>query len=759
MLSAHSAHTVSRRSFALDMLPFSVLFSRRWVGVLLLGLVTAAGAFAQDAATTVSPEDGYHIRRATSPITLDGNPDEAAWAEAQVTGAFCQVFPVDTLPACSRTEVRMTYDDQNLYISAVCWDDSLPGRYRVPNLRRDFSYPISDAFAVYIDPTADETNGFNFTVSPLGAEREGTLENGGRFGVTTSWDNRWRVKVVRSPEKWTVEMAIPFKTLRYKAGQMQWRINFSRHNYKLNENSAWVRVPIPFNVATMAFMSPLNWDAAPPRPGLNMAFIPYGIGKFSENYAAGTPAEWTANGGLDAKLGITPSLNLDMTFNPDFSQVEVDRQVTNLDRFELFFPERRQFFIENGDLFAGFGFSRIRPFFSRRIGLAGAPGAGLVNVPILAGARLSGKVNQDWRVGLLTLQQEGSGEFGLDGQHFTVAAFQRRIQQRSNVGMIFVNRQGFTGNSPNYADYNRVVGLDYNLFSNSAKWMGKLFYHQNFRPGQPGDAQATALWLRYTTKKFRAEWNHEYIGTNYRADVGYVPRIGVLRLEPNIEYSIFPNNGVVQRHGFFLYNNLYADKSGNILDNNILFSFNTTFRNTMFVELGYNEWFTRLTFPFDPTNTSGERLPISGYEWRTLSLDFGTDVRRNLNALGGALYGTYFNGNRLRYYLEGNFRLQPFANFRLRFEQNQITLPAPYATATLTLISPEIDVTLRPNLFFTLFVQYNTQIENVNLNARFQWRFRPMSDLFIVLGENYDSNNFGIRTRGVVVKLNWWLNV
>jgi hypothetical protein len=731
----------------------------RWLAIIGLAWGLGSGRGAAQLSAPPHPETGYRIRKASGPIVLDGIPDEPDWEQAQVAGAFCQVFPVDTLPACSRTEVRMTYDDQNLYISAICWDDSLPGRYRVPSLRRDFSYPASDAFAVYLDPTADETNGFNFTVSPLGAEREGTLENGGRFGVTTSWDNRWRVKVVRSPEKWTVEMAIPFKTLRYKAGQTQWRVNFSRHNYKLNENTAWVRVPIPYNVATMAFMETLHWDAPPPNPGLNMAFIPYGIAKFSENYAAGTPARWSANGGLDAKVGITPSLNLDLTFNPDFSQVEVDRQVTNLDRFELFFPERRQFFIKNGDLFAGFGFSRIRPFFSRRIGLAGAPGAGLVNVPILAGARLSGKVDQDWRVGLLTLQQEGSAEYGLDGQHYSVAAFQRRIQQRSNVGMIFVNRQGFLANKLDYADYNRVVGVDYNLFSNNARWMGKMFYHQNFRPGQPGDAQATALWLRYVTKKWRAEWNHEYIGSNYRADVGYVPRTGVVRLEPNLEYSLFPNNGVVQRHGFFLYNNLYANKEGEVLDNNILFSFNTTFRNTMFVELGYNEWFTRLTFPFDPTNTGGERLPLGGYQWRTIGLDAGTDVRRNLNALAGALYGTYFNGTRLRYYIEGNLRLQPYANLRLRLEQNRIELPAPWATATLTLLSPEVDVTLRPNLFFTLFVQYNTQVQNVNLNARFQWRFRPMSDLFLVLGENYDSRNLGIRSRGVVLKVNWWLNV
>ena len=203
----------------------------------------------------------------------------------------------------------------------------------------------------------------------MGVQREGLLSNGGGQGVTTIWDNKWTSEVKQFEDKWIVEMAIPFKSLRFKSGVDTWRINFSRNDLKRNENSVWSPVPRNFNVASLAFTGKLKFDEPKKKTSSNISIIPYVTAGVSQDYLTQTKEQYTYNGGLDAKIALSSSLNLDLTINPDFSQVEVDRQVTNLSRFSIFFPERRNFFIENSDLFERFGFRQIRPFFSRNIGL------------------------------------------------------------------------------------------------------------------------------------------------------------------------------------------------------------------------------------------------------------------------------------------------------------------------------------------------------------------------------------------------------
>lgn len=301
-------------------------------------------------------------KRTTDLITIDGKLDEADWVNVESISGFTQNFPDDTKLASAQTEVKMLYNDQFLYISAICENPS-EGEYIISSLKRDFPFDQNDAFVVYIDPFDDKTNGFSFTVNPFNVQREGLVFNGSR--VAEDWDNIWFSKVERTPGKWVVEMAIPFKTLRYSEDQPFWRINFGRNDRKNFERSTWVPVPVNFQISSLAFTGYVDWEQNPAKPGANMAIIPYLSGGVSKNHLSGTPEQFVSGAGFDAKIAVTPSLNLDLTVNPDFSQVEVDQQQTNLNRFELFFPERRQFFLENNDLFGDFGFRTIRPFFSR----------------------------------------------------------------------------------------------------------------------------------------------------------------------------------------------------------------------------------------------------------------------------------------------------------------------------------------------------------------------------------------------------------
>jgi hypothetical protein len=475
-----------------------------------------------------------HIKKATGEIKLDGKLDEADWQTADVAKDFQQTFPYDSSLAETFTEVMLTYDDHNVYVGAICYD-ALPGKYVVQSLKRDFSFPVSDGFAVFIDPFDDGVNGFCFSISPLGVQREGSLENGGGFGVTTAWDNRWFSKVTKEEGKWIVEMKIPFKSFRYRGGGTEWGINFSRNDLKRNESSTWSWVQRGQNVANLAYAGKLIWDAPPKKAGGNVSLIPYGIVGVNHDYQTENKTKVPWNLGLDAKVAITSSLNLDLTVRPDFSQVEVDRQITNLSRFSLFYPEQRQFFIENNDLFARFGFSQIRPFFSRRIGLEnGQP------VPILGGFRLSGKAGQNWRIGFMSMQTEGGVPQGEPSQNFTVAAVQRRVFKRSNIGMIFVNKQGFDRFSPQWTDYNRLLGLDFDLYSANGKWQGKAFYHHSFSPNDKAFVGANATWLMYRTGNIEAHWNHEYVNKEYNAEVGFVPRLSRFN----------PETGKTEKHTF-----------------------------------------------------------------------------------------------------------------------------------------------------------------------------------------------------------------
>src|SRR6185503_9963325 len=377
----------------------------------------------------------FHIKKATGKITIDGKIDEADWQIASVADHFKQNYPFDSSQANMQTIARATFDDQFLYISAVCYQ---PSKYTVQSLRRDFPNSSSDVFFITLDPFRDKLNGTYFSCTPYGTQKEALIFTGtGGVDNNIDWDNKWYCEATRYEDRFIVEFAIPFKTLRYKLsanGKNEWNINFCRYNHTFNERSSWAPIPRNFRMIDLNFSGKLIWDDAPPSPGKNFSIIPFALAGRSKDFEAGTPGNNDIEAGFDAKVGITPSLNLDLTVNPDFAQVEVDQQVTNLSRFELFFPERRQFFLENSDLFGTFGFPNVNPFFSRRIGIGSNVNTGEnVRVPIVAGARLSGRINKDWRIGLLNIQTGKSVKFNLPSTNFSTLVMQRRIGLRNNL--------------------------------------------------------------------------------------------------------------------------------------------------------------------------------------------------------------------------------------------------------------------------------------------------------------------------------------
>lgn len=696
-----------------------------------------------------------NIHRTEAPVKIDGSADDAAWQQAESAHDFYMVLPMDTSLARVKTEVKMCYDAHNFYLIAICYKPDA-GHYFVESLRRDFSFTKNDNFLVFIDPFNDLTNGFSFGANAAGAQWDGSMYEGGK--VDLNWDNKWTSHVKNDKDKWIFEMAIPFSSIRYKNGVNTWGINFSRNDLRTSEKSSWAPMPRQFPTASLAYTGNIVWDEPPPPSEANISIIPYFLGGVSKNHQNKTAAKFKNEIGADAKIAINSSLNLDLTVNPDFSQVEIDRQVTNLDRYELFFPEKRQFFLENGDLFANFGYASLRPFFSRRIGLG---------VPINYGARLSGRLDKNWRIGAMDMQTGSISSIGLPAQNFAVAALQRKVFSRSNIGMIFINKQSLhyddlsDSGKKVYSAYNRNIGLEYNLASPNNVWTGKAMVLKSFTPGKQNHDLVHAANLQYNSRHWLLNWQHEYVGENYNAEVGYVPRNGYIKINPQAAYLFFPKGGKILSHGPKLYYLLYTDKAFRRTDDEAYISYNLNFRNQSIFTAWVSHDYVELQKPFDPTNFKKDTLARgTKHNWQAFGINFFSKPESLITYDVSTRFGGYYaSGSRYNVIANIGYRFQPFVSLALNVSYDHISLPAPWNLTKFWLAGPKIDVTMTNKLFFTTFVQYNEQLNNINLNTRFQWRYKPASDLYIVYTDNYLPVPFSVRNRALMLKFTYWWNV
>lgn len=695
--------------------------------------------------------DKYRIKisRTNEAMSIDGVLDEKSWQISEKTENFIRVTPVDTGYAVAQTTVVMTYDKTNIYVGVVCYDP-LPGKRPVESLRRDFEFGKNDNFRIHLDTYNNMTNGFAFGISAAGAQSEGVINNGNQSSFT--WDTKWKSAVKSYSDRWVAEMAIPFRSLRYLGGEKVWGVNFGRLDLKTNEKSAWAPVPRQFPHNSLPHAGTLMWDQPVDHAGLRLSVIPYATSTVIKNTEAGEPAKWKWNAGFDTKMMLSTSMNLDLTVNPDYSQVEEDRQQTNLDRFELFYPERRQFFLENSDLFANLGNSTARPFFSRRIGL---------NVPVNFGGRLTGRIGNKWRIGIMDMQT-GSKGAALSG-NYAVAVLQREIFSRSSIVGFLVNKQiteSYDDSAFTASRYNRVAGLEYNFATADNLWQGKIFYHQSFYPGAKMDAAAASGNISYSTQYLKAAIEQSWIGSDYIAEAGYIRRTGFYEFTPTVSYLFYPSGSKrIINHGPGASFNAFLDPEFNVTDRKTQLSYIIGWQNKSQFSLRLEEQFVKLSHAFDPTNTDGEKLAAGKvFSWKNVLAEFNSDTRKLFNYTLNTSMGGYFNGTRWNINGLMNYRVQPYGSIGMTASYNNISLPRPYNSAELILVGPTMDITFTDKLFLTTFIQYNNQIDNLNMNMRFQWRFAPVSDLFIVYTGNSYTGNFMNKNRGLVIKLSYWFN-
>ena len=708
----------------------------------------------------------FTVKYISEVITADGILDEPIWEKADGAREFWQYFPADNIQAKQQSEVKILYDNKNIYIGIKA--KSIGKKYNLTSLKRDFRGAGNDSFSVLFDTYSDGQNAYLFGINPHGVRREGLVTGGGndqRRDYSLSWDVKWQGESKMYDDYFTAEIIIPLTSIKFKEGAKKWRFNSYRIDTQSNERSTWSRIPQNQLIFSTAFMGEMVFEKPLGKSSSPLAIIPYVNAISQKDFETDERLNNLKIGG-DAKVAIGNNLNLDITLNPDFSQVEVDDQVTNLTRFEVSLPEKRQFFIDNSDLFASFGDQRdANPFFSRRIGIATDTADNTIENKIIGGVRLSGKLTKDLRVGLLNIQTAKDEANEIPSNNNTMLAFQHRVFSRSTIGMFFINKQSFEENAfiPREEEYNRVVGIDYNLASKNNIWTGNAYLHKSFKPDDKVGNLSTGAILRYQSRKFNFYVKGVAIDEDFSSDLGFIRRTDILKGFVRVERVYWPKKGILQNHGLRFSPEFLWSPSLDYKNTDYIFrgSWEAQFRNQSQLSIGGTSSYTYLFEGFDPTDTDGALLlPADlGYHYNSIQSEYQSDRRKIMAYALKTEVGGFYNGNRFSVESIMTLRLQPKAFISLQLNYDQIKLPAPYASADIWLISPKIDITFTKSLFWSTLVQYSNQRDNLGFNSRLQWRFAPLSDLFIVYNDNYFVNSFMPRSRSINLKLTYWINI
>lgn len=698
-------------------------------------------------------------------IQVDGILDEKVWESVQATENFWQFFPSDSVRAEMDTEIKMVYNESTIYVGIRA---EVPAdNYVVSSLRRDFSGVGNDNITLMFDTFSNGSNAYMFGVTPYGVQRDVLISGGGSSGadMNNAWDVTWRAETQRFDEHYVVEIAIPFSSLKFREGGQSWRFQAYRFDWQSSEQSAWNRIPQNQLLINLAFTGELIFEEPLDDANTPVAIIPYVNGLSEKDFEEGEASNSFDIGG-DAKVAIGQSMNLDLTVNPDFSDVEVDDIITNLTRFEVFREERRQFFLDNSDLFGSFGSSRDDvPFFSRRVGIARDTTGQFIQNRILGGARLSGNLNDDWSLGVLNIQTDENPEQEIASNNNMMVALERRVFSRSRVGVFFLNRQSFKDYDFQRPEdkFNRVLGLDFNLASADNVWTGTFYLHKSFQPDDFSGNYSAQTLLSYNQRRFEVTSDFVYVDQEYRSDLGFIPRRDVFKSGKSATLRFFPDMDILSENNFeFLALHFWRPSLDyKLTDHQYQLSWAGEFRNQASIEAEVANQYIFLTNPFDPTRSrNGVPLPgDKGYYFNEASVQFQSDRTNYFTFDLESTVGQFFNGHRYSIGGQASVRWQPWASISMAVNYDRIRLPNPHPDADLWLLSPEIDITFSRSVFWSTLVQYSNQQNNLGLNSRLQWRFAPLSDLYLVYNDNYISNSLTPTYRSINLKVSYWFNL
>ena len=730
---------------------------------LLLGLA-AAPASAQTT-SAVDYETAREQRRlkaaqAQGPITLDGRLDEASWAGAPLATNFIQNDPREGEPATHDTEVRLLYDDRAIYIGVFARDPE-PAKIIVNELRKDFNTGSADGFQLVIDTFRDERNGYQFAINPAGAKWDSQMSNEGR-DQNANWDGIWDVGTRIGEDGWYAEIEIPFKTLKFGPEQLQtWGINFQRRLRRYNENSYWSPLRRQWQLSRVSVAGSYE-GLQGLRPGANVRVKPYALANF--NKVATNTVDPDYDAGFDVKYGVTTGLTWDFTVNTDFSQVEADEQQINLTRFNLFFPEKRDFFLENSGVFqfgtssqqggGGGGGGRQNAsqdmifFFSRQIGLSSTGEA----IPILGGTRLTGRVG-GWSVGALNIQQQDKD--ASPATNFTAARLRKDVLANSDIGVMFLNKEQ-SGDGYNRAfggDANFRFFRDFNLNFAAAKSASP----QEKVPGE-GDDWYSKSSFSYRDNFWETRGMYQTIGSRFNDEMGFVPRVGVDNAEYHVGTHIRPQrfrSWMRETYPHFQIENFTRRNGGGLESRYMDWHWPVTFQNSTFIEVGANPTTEVIDERFVINSRRNVYVDPGRYDFKEYFVLANTNSAAPLSMNLRYGNGEFYDGYRRNYTVGGTFRLNEHLNVSLSDQINDIDLVS--GSYVTHLVTSRVNVYFTTKVFVNALVQYNTDTNQWSSNVRLDIIHRPLSDIYLVYNERRDYRSGDLISRAVIAKMTYLL--
>ena len=676
-------------------------------------------------------------------MTIDGRLDESSWALAEPVTELIQSGrsrnPGQSLS--QPTEVRFLYDSENLYVGAICFDSDIDTMI-VNGMMRDFPGRLGDEFGFILDSLDDNRSGFFFTTNATGAKADIQTSNDSQYN--DDWDGVWDVRITIGEDRWIAEFVVPFKTLRFSnAPNQEWGLNIKRDIRRTNEASHWAPIPRPYNTGRVSIAGTLT-GLEGIEQGRNLKVKPYGKAGFTQQ-PAGDSLETEAdfNGGFDAKYGLTPSITLDLTYRTDFSQAEVDQDQVNLTRFNLFFPEKREFFLENAGVFAfgsrqastvgRGGGENLIPFFSRRIGLgpSGTP------IPIVGGTRVSGSAGS-YELGFLAMKTESEG--GIPSDDFIVGRVKRNLLQNSFVGAIVTSRDSSgTGN------YNRVYGADAVFqFYNKLNVSG--YFLRSDTQDTSGDNRSGKLAVSWLDTDWGVTANYAKVEDHFNPEMGFIRRDdnshywGSFSFEPRTESS-----DMIRNLTFRTNYDYWAGLTGEIETREHEVTAGLAFEDGASLDFTTKEAFERLDEEFLRYS-----IPIGDYKFRDWTVSYSTDRSRMIGGRINYGWGDFWNGTRRS--LSGDITFKPNYHWQIDtiFSRDDIEVPAGEFASTL--VGVKVLYAHSPRTFLNTFLQYNAARNEFSTNIRFNIIHHPLSDIFVVFNERRDTRNGDVLDRGLVFK-------
>jgi hypothetical protein len=705
--------------------------------IFLFAIATQAQPASTKPTPAQRPQDNTGARRiqagrVTDPIKIDGLLTEPDWALAQPATDFRQERPTEGSPASERTEVRVLFDDRNIYFGIRAFDSSV-AHINARELVRDASFSNDDTIAILLDTYHDRRNAFRFVVNPLGTQQDELITDEGR-DINVSWDGSWISAGRIDDQGYTVEIEIPLTTLRFKEGIDSWGLNVARIIRRKNEENLWTSWQRSFGLERVSQAGELGGVAEIRRRRLR-EIKPYATGEWREGVPligkSGLDAGVRGYAGIEvAKLGITPSLTAEFTVNPDFGQAEVDDQIVNLSRFSVFFPEKRDFFLENSGIFLFGRQGENQAFFTRRIGLTdrGQP------VSIDYGAKVTGKIGP-YNIGFLQVQTRKLGEattgLAIPRQEFTVLRVKRDILKRSYIGAILVNRQGATSFGGDR--YNRVGGADAE-FNLSDHYKVKAFWMGSATPGVRSGAGSSRLESIFENELFRFITVYEDVGAKFNPEAGFIERNAIHQYFGQVAYKPRPRFiPHVQQMEFETQIEYYTDRAGKLATRQTELSWDTIFKNS-------SELFFRpieavndvLTEPFQIR--PGIVIPVGTYEFNRPQVSFTSDLSKRIVLRGREKWGEFYSGR--RYETSAGMTWRPNAHLLLDLSESHNIVRLREGNFTTSLFAGRLNYNFSRKLLTSALVQLNSAARLSVINVRLRYIYRPNSDFFIIYNQS-----------------------